>query len=464
VKNKKVGGIPMHIWLPYTPMNDYDKFAEIGSTLITRSEGFYAYTAKGKRLLDVNSFTWNFALGSWREEIIEAVNKQMHELPFASGWGMSHPKALELAARLSEITGGHYERALLGSNGSEAVEASLKIARQYHRQSDLSSDHGRYKIISLKGSYHGYGYGCVSAGASPEMEEKYGPLVPGFIQIGPPYCYRCPYDQNGYPDCALACAGALEDTIQKEDPQTVAAFIFEPIMGELNVIDPPVEYYQAVGEICRRYGVLMIADEVTTGFGRAGKLFVSQDWAIQPDILCVGKIISGGYLPLSATLVTQAVFSRFYSREKRLLHGSTHSGHPACAAAGLAAINIILREKLPENSARVGAYLKSGLERLKEKYPVIGDVRGQGLMIGIELVKDRQTKQPFTAEELLWGYIMDLVQQGLLVSMDSLRLFPPLDIDEAIADQIIEIYDKSLGSSRAGKFMRLGVDFIRSKI
>jgi adenosylmethionine-8-amino-7-oxononanoate aminotransferase len=444
-------------------MRKFLAFLGVGTTLITRSEGRYLFNSQGKKFLDVNSCTWNFALGAGREEIISAIDRQLRELPFSSAWGMSHPRAIELAARLVEITSGNYTRAMLGSNGSEAVEAALKMARQFHHQSPDPADHGRYKIISLRGSYHGLGYGAVSAAGKPEYEERFGPLMPGFLQIGPPYCYRCPFQQDSYPACGLACANALEEIILSEGPESVAAFIFEPILGEANVIVPPAEYYPRVGEICRRYGVLLIADEVTTGFGRAGKLFASQDWSIQPDILCLGKIISGGYLPLSATLASERVFERFLGKDRQFLHGSTNSGHPVCCAAGLAAIDIILREKLPENSARVGAYLKAGLERLQAKYPFIGEVRGQGLMIGVELVKDRETKQPFTTDEL-FEVTCDLVERGLLVSLDTLRLFPPLNIDEPTADRVLKIIDQSLGSSRLEKYWRLASDFVMAKL
>ena len=228
----------------------------------------------------------------------------------------------------------------------------------------------------------------------------------------------------------------------------MAAFIMEPIMGEFGVIEPPQEYYQRVGEICRRHGLLFIVDEVSTGFGRTGKLFVSQDWEVQPDIMCVGKAISGGYLPLAATLTTDAVYRRFFGKGNLFMHGSTNSGHPVCCAVGLAAIDIILREKLPENSAKVGAYLKAGLVKLMEDHPMIGEVRGSGLMIGIDLVKDRKTKEPFSSDEIYY-FLLDVIDRGLLLSYSEcgLSLFPPLNIDEGTADEIVQIIDKSLHSS-----------------
>jgi adenosylmethionine-8-amino-7-oxononanoate aminotransferase len=463
---KKIQGVPYHLWNPYTPMDKYLSYLDFGPTYITHGEGLYAVNQRGKRFLICNSATWNFALGYGREEIIEAACKQMEELAFSNCWGMSHPRAVELAAKLVEITGNHYTHVYLGANGTEAVEAALKLARQYHRQSPEPADHGRFKIISLRYSYHGYSYGAVSAAGRDDYNERYGPMLPGYIQIEPPYCYRCPYQEEGYPDCGLACASALEEIIEKEGPETIAGFIMEPIMGEHGVIDPPDEYFSRVGEICHRYGLLWIVDEVTTGFGRTGKLFVSQDWNPQPDVLCLGKVISGGYLPLSAMLATEAVFQRFLGKDKYLMHGSTNSGHPVSAAVGLAAIDIILKENLVENAAQVGAYLKSELEKLMSTHPLFGDVRGRGLMLAVELVKDRQTKQPLTEDET-FNYILDIVDRGILISLGGLVLFPPLTINQKIADQIVEAFDQSLRTGimpDLSRKFRLVKEFARTKL
>ncbi|MCJ7626122.1 MAG: aspartate aminotransferase family protein [Anaerolineaceae bacterium] len=463
MKTKIFRGTPYHLWNPYTPMDKYLKFFGFGPMTIVRGEGNYVYNQNGKRYLNANSSTWNFALGYGREEIIKAVNDQMKELAFSSLWGHSHPRAIELAAKLVEITGGHFQHVMLGSNGSEAVEAALKLSRQFHRQSPNALDHGRYKIISLREGYHGVSFGAVTAAGKEVYSEKFGPLVPGFLQIDPPYCYRCPYGKTGYPECALVCADALEETIRAEGKETVAAFLMEPVMGEYGVIIPPEPYYTAVGDICKRNGVLLIADEVTTGFGRTGKLFASQDWDPQPDIICLGKIISGGYLPLAATLTTGAIFERFLGADKYFMHGSTNSGHPAACAAGLAAIDIILRENLPENAANMGEYFKTELETIKGKFEIVGDVRVKGLMVAVELVKDQQTKEPLNKDEL-FDYVMDVVERGVLISLDSLRFLPPLNITQEQAAQIVRAVGQALVSNKAGRMFRLAMGFIRSKI
>jgi putrescine aminotransferase len=465
---KKYKGIPYHLWNPYTPMDKYLPFMGVGPTVITRGEGHYVYNDKGERYINGNSGAWNFSIGFGREEIIEAASKQMRELPFSTCFGLAHPRAIELAAKLVEITSGNFAHVYLGSNGSEVVETSLKIARQYHRQSPQVNDRGRFKIISLRDSYHGYAYGATTLAGSERHEAKFGPMLPGVLPIDPPFCYRCPYQKDGYPECGLECAKALEKTILAEGPESVAAFIFEPVMGEMGVITPPAEYYHKVGEICRQYGLLFIADEVTTGFGRTGELFVSQKWDPQPDILLLGKAISGGYFPVAAALTTDEIFQRFLGNDNYFMHGSTNGGHPVGAAISLAAIEIILREKLPDNAARVGEYLKSGLTGLMDNHPIIGEVRGSGLMIAIDFTRDRKTREPLTSDEI-YNFMVSSYVHGMLLSLSDygLSLFPPLNIDEAIADEIVRIMDKVLHTGRLADLDRnahLVKEFLRSII
>jgi adenosylmethionine-8-amino-7-oxononanoate aminotransferase len=465
---KKYKGIPYQLWNPYTTMDKYLPFLGVGPSVITRGEGHYVYNDHGESYINGNSGAWNFSIGFGREEIIEAVTKQMRELPFATCFGLSHPRAIELAAKLITITSGNFAHVYLGSNGSEIVETSLKLARQYHRQSPLVKDRGRFKIISLRGSYHGYAYGATTLSGYERHDAKFGPMLPGIIPIDPPYCFRCPYQKEGYPECGLECAKALEKTILAEEPESVAAFIFEPVMGEMGVITPPDEYYRMVGETCRQYGLLFIADEVTTGFGRTGQLFASQKWDPQPDMLLLGKAISGGYLPMAATLTTDAIFQRFLGTENYFMHGSTNSGHPVCAAASLKAIEIILRENLSDNAAKVGEYLKTRLIGLMDNHPIIGEVRGRGLMIGIDLVHDRKTRERATDEEI-FNFMLSSYVNGLLHSLSEcgLSLFPPLNIDEAIADEIVAIMDKVFHTGKLADLdrnARLLKEFIKAKL
>jgi adenosylmethionine-8-amino-7-oxononanoate aminotransferase len=464
----KYHGIPYHVWNQGTDMDDFMAYFGVGPEIIVSGDGPYLFNPRGARYINGLSGVWNLAAGLGREELVEAACKQMRELAFSGCWSMIHPRAIELSAKLVEICGGHYQWVMLGSNGSDAVEAALKMARQYHRQSSDKADRGRYKVFSLRGSYHGFSYGCLSTSGLESDSEKFGPLLPGFVQIDPPYCYRCPYGKEGYPDCELACAQSLEDKILEEGPDTAAAFIIEPVMGDFNVVAGPEKYYNLVGEICHRYGLLLIADEVTTGFGRTGKLFATQDWNPQPDILCLGKAITNGYMPLSATLATEAIYDRFLGKDNYFTHGVTHGGHPVACAVSLAAIDIIINEKLSENSARMGAYLKSGLEKLVDHRHQIGDVRGHGLMLSLELVKDRKTKQSLSAKETN-DININLVLLNLLLSVRSshIRLTPPLFIDEKLADEIVQIIDRSLDKSIVAQVAmkaRLLTEFTKSKL
>lgn len=465
---KKYKGIPYHLWNLYTPMEKLLPNLGVGPSVITRGDGPYLYNDKGERYLNGRSCAWNFSIGFGREEIIEAATKQMRELPFSSLFGGAHPRAIELAAKLIEITSGNFAHVYLGSNGSEVVETSLKLTRQYHRQSPLKTDHGRFKIISLRGSYHGSAYGASTLMGLERHEAKFGPMLPGIVHIDPPYCYRCPYQKDSYLDCGLECAYTLEKTIQTEGPESVAAFILEPIMGEMGVIIPPDEYYRTIGETCRQYGILLIADEITTGFGRTGELFVSQKWDYHPDILLLGKAVSGGYFPVAAALTTEAIFERFLGDDNYFMHGSTNSGHPVGAAVSLVAIDIILREKLAENSARVGAYLKAKLTDLMNTHPLIGEVRGRGLMIGIDLTRDRKTKE-WLARSEIYNLRMSSMVHGLLASFPDcgVSLFPPLITTEAVADEIVAVLDKVLHIGRLADLDRnahLLEEFVRSKL
>jgi taurine-pyruvate aminotransferase len=466
--DKHYRGTSYHLWNPGTNMDFFLEYFGVGPTVIRRGEGSYIFNERGVRYLNGSSSVWNVAIGLGREEIVEAAINQMRELAFSGCFTQSHPRAIELAAKLVSITSGNFAHVYLGSNGSEAIETALKMTRQYHRQSPDPQERARFKIISLRGSYHGFSYGAMSTSGVESDEEKFGPLVPGFTQIEPPYCYRCPFGESGYPECGLKCALALEKKIQEEGAETVAAFIMEPIMGVFNIVEPPEEYYHKVGEICRRYGLLFIVDEVSTGFGRTGKLFASIDWEPQPDILCLGKGITSGYLPLSATLATETIYQRFQGQENYFDHGSTHSGHPVCAAVALENINIIISEKLSEKAAQVGAYLKSRLMEMKLRHPIVGDVRGQGLMLGIELVKDRKTKEPLTEEETT-NIGVDVIARGLLISFtaSSLGLLPPLIIDKDIADAIVSILDKALHigiGADINRKLRLTKEFALSKL
>ncbi len=461
------GGENYHLWNPFTDLEEVVPYLNFGPLTICRGEGPYVYNVNDKKFINASSSLWNVGVGHGRRELIEAATRQMEVLAYASCFRQVHPKAIEMADKLVEITDHHYDFVYLGSNGSEAVEAAIKMSRQFWRQSQDEAKKGKYKILSLKGSYHGVSYGAMTTSGDEGEKQKYGPLPEGFQQIAPPYCYRCPYGKQ-YPSCGLSCATELEETILREKPETVAAFIIEPIMGVRGIIDPPEDYFAKIGEICKKYDILLIADEVSTGFGRAGKLFLSSDWPVKPDILCLGKMISSGYLPLSAALATRRIYDNFRGKANKFDHGSTASGHPVCAAVGLANIDIILKEKLSENSAEVGSLLKARLMEIAQKSEIIGDVRGQGMMIGIELVKDKESKEPL-GDEAMTEVFLDMVFRGLLPYMSGnvIAFYPPLIIDREIVEEIAGIVEKSVRNTSIAslsKKARLMAEFVKYSI
>ncbi len=443
------------LWNPFTNIEEFAAFRDIGPMTIVRGEGVYVYNQQNKRFINGTSSLWNVAVGHGRKELIEAATEQMERLSYSSCFRQVHPRALELADKLIQITGNKYSRVYLGSNGSEAIETAIKIARQFFKQSPHEKDRGKYKIFSLKGSYHGVSYGALSTSGLESDGNLYGPLVPGFFQIDPPYFYRCPYQSDSELECNNLAVKALEEKILEEGEDTVAAFIVEPIMGVAGIIKPNSSFFEAIGRICQKYNILLIADEVTTGFGRTGKLFASETWTVSPDILCLGKAISSGYLPVSATLATKRICDHFQGKDCVLEHGSTASGHPVCAAVAIKNIDLIINEKLPENAARVGQYLMENLQQLAERRSIVGEVRGEGLMIGIELVADKDSRKPLE-EKKVFEIVTDIALQGLIVyySRNTIALMPPLIIDYSLCDEIVAIIARAFDVSKKNTFSK----------
>jgi len=402
---------------------------------------------EGRSYLDAYAGLWNVNVGYGREEITRAVYEQMQQLAFYPHSQINVPAA-QLAARLAEILPGDLQHVFFSNSGSEANETALKIARQYGRQKYPGQN--RYKIIARYQGYHGFTYGALSATGQTGRRTKFEPLVPGFFHVDPPYCFRCPLRLT-YPSCGTACAEEVEEVIVREDPETVAAVIAEPIIGGGGVILPPAEYLPRLREICDRYGLLLIIDEVITGFGRTGKLFACEHWGVVPDVMTIAKGVTSGYLPLGACAVTPEVFEVFLGKpeeSKEFAQVATYGGHPVCCAAALANIDILLRERLCENAARVGARL---LEKLRElDSPLVGEVRGKGLMIAVELVNEDGEMLDAERAGKVQARIKD---EGVLVGKMShampgpesvFYLSPPLILTEAEADRIVAAFRAGL--------------------
>ena len=363
------------VWHPYMPMGDYSK----EPTIIVKGEGIYVEDISGKKYIDASSSLWNVCLGHGNREIIDMIIEQLNMLQYFPLFGYSNEPSLKLAAKISEITNGRYKHFLFTNSGSEAIDTAIKIARQYFRNKGKNN---KIKIISLNRGFHGVTFGAMSAGGIKLEREKFEPLMDGFIKIEPPYCFRCVYNKT-YPSCKLACANKLEEVIIEEDPETVAAFLAEPVLGAGGIIVPPHEYFKIIKEICNKYDVKFITDEVTTGFGRIGNVLGLDNWNITSDIFASAKGISSGYLPLGVVGVTEEIYEAFLGGlDKKLNHGFTTTGHPVCCIAALTTLNILQREGMFEQVKEKGEYFSYILEELKE-ISIVKDIRGKGLMWGI---------------------------------------------------------------------------------
>lgn len=455
-----------HLWNPFTDLEEFVPYKDMGPMTLVRGEGPYVYNASGKKFINASGSLWNVAVGHGREELAEAAAEQMKTLCYSSCFQQTHPRAVEFADKLCRLTNYEYDKVYLGCNGSEAIETAIKLTRQYFRQSDDEALRGKYKIISFNGSYHGVTYTAMALSGEEIYEKLYAPLPTGIVHIDPPFAYHGSYGTEDQAECESRCIKSLRELIESEGPETVAAFIAEPVMGDIGILPLSDDFFDKVTEVCKEYDMLVIADEVTTGFGRTGSLFASESWKIRPDIMCLGKGISSGYLPMSAVMAKSSVYKNFIGKEY-FQHGSTSSGNPVCCAVAMANIDIILSEHLIENSAETGRYILDNLRDMMKERSIIGDVRGRGLMIGIELVKDRSSKEPYKMKEV-FNIAADCASQGLIPYYNNnfMALFPPLIIDKKIADDILTILSSSLKTGKTEnirKKMRLFSELAASK-
>ncbi len=428
-----------HWWMPFTQMNTFLKKHPV---IIDQAEGVYLTDTNGRKYLDMSSSMWNVCLGHKRKEIIEAIYNQYHRLDFSSPFRASNSKAVELAKKLSEINHSQLKKSFFTCNGSDSVEAGIKMARQYFKLKNQK----KYKIISLKKAYHGVSYGAMAASGFEEDKVYFEPLPAGFLQIPPPYCYRCPYNKT-YPSCNIECANYLEEVIKKEKPETVAMFLIEPVMGMGGVIIPPKEYFKIINKICKKYNILLMVDEVTTGFGRTGKMFAHEYWNLSPDIMCLGKGISNGSFPIGATMVTDKIWEQFLNGdEKTFNHGSTYFGHPVGCAAALTCIDIIIKENIIENVQEKGKYFSKLLNDLKG-IRIVGDIRSIGLMFAIEFVNDKEYKQPLN-KALISKIIGSCHMLGIWAHFTEnvMLLFPPFICSNEHLQKAFHILNRVINS------------------
>ena len=420
-------------------------------SVIVEANGCHIRDLDGHETLDAVGGLWNVNLGYSCEPIKQAITDQLARLPYYSNFrGTANDKVIELAYMLREFFAEEeVGRAFFTSGGGDSVETALRLARQYHR---LRGEAGRYKFISLRQGYHGTHFGGSSVNGGSRFRQSYEPLLPGCFHIPAPYCYRNPFNEDDPEKLAALCASALEAEIDFQTPSTVAAFIMEPVLGAGGVIPPHHSFMPAVRDICSKHGILLIADEVITGFGRTGDWCGSRHWGVKPDMMSIAKAITNGYFPLGAALLSETVAEVFEAEESSegfLGHGYTYSGHPVGAAAGVACIEETTRLAVKDNAAARGTQLYEGLKRLKEKHDVVGDVRGgHGLMLGIELVSDRAAKTPIDkiSADRIHRAVYDA---GVMVRISghNILMSPPLVLTEDEADDILSALDAGLATA-----------------
>ncbi len=412
--------------------------------LFVSGNGATLTDAEGRTYIDGLASLWNVNVGHGRRELAEVAADQMRRLAFSSAYNaFGHPPGAELAARLAELAPGDLDVTFFASGGAEANDTAYKLARLYFH---LRGEPERVNIVSRIRDYHGLTWGATSATGLAAFKQHFGPLAPGFLHAPSPDPYRFAGDAEGRSPGA-AYAAALEAVIVEAGPETVAAVVAEPVQGAGGVIVPPADYFPLVRQVCDRHGVLLIADEVITGFGRTGRWFAMEHWGVQADLMIFAKGVTSGCLPLSGVMLTRPVFEVLKTFKGALPHGFTYSAHPAACAVALRNLDIIEREHLVERAARMGPLLGDRLNGLR-RHAIVGDARHLGLVGAVELVWDRDSKASFDPALGVGGRVMRAaLEEGLIVRAlggDVVALSPPLVITEAELDRAAEILDRAL--------------------
>ncbi len=426
--------------LDYT-LFSWSKQGGLNPLNVKRAKGVYFWDRSGKKYLDFNSQLMNVNIGHGNQRITEAVSRQMQDLSFIYPGAITEVRG-ELGKKIAELTPGNLTKTFFTNSGAEAIENAIKIARMYT---------GRPKIICQYRAYHGATYGAISAGGDPRKLAVDDQQAPGFVRVENPYFYRCPWNSNSLEECGELALRNLEQVINYENPGSVAAILMEGESGSSGCIKYPKNYWQGLRKIADKYGILLISDEVMSGFGRTGKWFGVNHHDVTPDIMALAKGLTSGYIPLGGTVVTDTIAEVF--KEKHLTIGLTYSAHAVGCAAGLENLNIMQEENLVDNAASKGLYLEKKMETLIDKHPSIGDFRNTGLLGCIELVKNRETKEqliPWNAKGAdaaisseIAGKLKEL-GMFTFVKWNFLFMAPPLIITEEQIDEGLDIISKAL--------------------
>lgn len=366
--------------------------------MAARGEGCWIVDESGRRLLDAAGQAAVVNIGHGVAEIGRAMAEQSAQIAFAHTSQFHTEPSEKLAARLLALAPANFHnggRVYFTSGGSEATETAIKLARQYHLESGQTN---RYRVVSRRQSYHGSTMGAMSVSGNVARRAPYTPLIPEWGHIAPCFCYHCPFGKT-FPECGIVCADDLDTFLREHDPETAAAFLFEPVVGAtLGAAAPPEGYAARIAEICHKHKILLIADEVMTGMGRTGKPFAVQHWDIEPDIILVGKGVASGYAPLGAVLASAQVVEAFERGSGAFMHGFTYQAHPVCTAAGNAVLDYLEANKLLERVDSAGRDMREALAPL-HKHPRVGDIRGLGLLLGVEFVRDKTAREPYPKSE-----------------------------------------------------------------
>lgn len=430
-----------YIWHPCSQMKDYETLPPI---VIDHGKGVYLYDKNGKRYLDVVSSWWCNLLGHCNEKISARMKQQLDKLEHVIFANFTHEPAIQLCERLVQILPKGLCKFNFSDNGSAAIECALKMAFQYQYQTGHPE---KKRFMALSEGYHGETIGALSVGGLDLYAEIYKPMLMDIVRVEAPDCYRCPYGECR-DTCQCECFQQAEEALSKYG-QEIAAFIMEPLVqGSAGMRIYPPLYLKKLREACDRYGVLLIADEIATGFGRTGKLFACDHAGITPDILCMSKGLTGGYLPMAITVTTQEIYDAFYddyNKGKAFMHSHTYSGNPLACSAALAVQDILEEEQILEHAAQRADYLHEQLMNALGGHPNVGEIRHIGLINGIELVADRKTKTPFPSEDRVGYQIYKrALQEGVIFRPlgDVIYFNPPLIIKEEEIDEAVAVCKK----------------------
>lgn len=431
-----------HLWVHTQQYTDLAK--EDGLKVFVHGDGIWLTDMYGRRFIDAMSGLWVVNAGHGRTELAEVAARQMREMAYVNTFAYASRPAVDLATKLASLLPKSINRLFFVNSGSEAIETALRMAKNYQYN---IGEQKRYKVLARRGSYHGMTLGALSVNGSTGINRApWEPLLPGVVFVESVNCYRCPFEKT-YPACDVFCARTIERTIQAERPETIAAFLGEPISAANGAYPPPPEYWPTIRALCDTYGILLIADEVINGFGRTGEWFASPECGYEPDLITMAKGISSGYLPIAALGVSDKVAEAFQGDKAKTFGGGiTFGTHPVACAVALANIEIIERERLVENAERTGAYLQGRLNALKEQHVIVGEVRGRGLLLGVEIVENPDTRAQFPDSagmpEKLTGALM---RNGILCRAGNLvNIAPPLVISEAECDDLVSRLDAAL--------------------